>query len=887
MEAPVSSSNSQPPRFEPNVETIKRRLLKKGVYPTPKIIHTLRKKEIQKHNRKLNKTAKTQQCPPLTPAQKQALDKEFHFETLKNEYRDFTSAIETQSSSSSGTCGLLVGRPWERIEKVKLREIAGGSNGFYGGTVLKRQNLRDLKQVFEDDLRWVLDNDIEFEDGSWLNDQNQPTWDPTKRKRSEKEAIGFLVARLSNINVTARDWKLGRIMKQCGLLFTERQMLRIVEGLGEKGKWEQALAVVEWMYGDKRRRDCKSKYVYTKLLSILGKEQKSQEALRIFNLMREDRDTYPDMAAYHSISVTLGQAGLLKELIKVIECMRQKPFKRTKNLYYKNWDPVLDPDLVIYNAVLNACIPTQQWKGVSWVFKQLRKSGLKPNAATYGLAMEVMLNSGKHDLVHKLFEKMNRSGETSKALTYKVLVKTFWGEGRITEAVEAVREMERRGVVGTASVYYELACCLCYNGRWQDAILEVQRIKKLRHNKPLEVSFTGMIVSALEAGHIDDCKSIFEHMKSHCVPNIGTINIMLKVYGQNDLFSKAKELFEEIKGVKDVGTPLVPDVFTYSSMLEASARALQWEYFEYVYKEMVFQGYPMNQSKLALLLVKASRAGKFHLLEHAFDAILEAGEIPYPLMFTEMVLQATSKQEFARAVSLVNAIAYAPFRVSERQWIDLFERNAYRVSRDSLSKLLDSLGTCEVTSEDTFSNLSRALHSLCGSGTSKELASLVTFDTQISHELHCNATKQLAAVDKEENGTTSAATASAADDNSEIDASLFSNRIDVETDMFPLDDYQSYSDLTNVTDEISSPQISGSDPDETTSSLTNMEIFVEDMATGESTECLDKKFPEFPPARYRNKLDEELKIPVNDDSGSNSSKLPSAYEILNTWKISR
>jgi hypothetical protein len=57
------------------------------------------------------------------------------------------------------------------------------------------------------------------------------------------------------------------------------------------------------------------------------------------------------MAAYHSIAVTLGQTGLLKELVKVIECMRQKPSKQINKMLNKNWDPVLEPDLVIYNAV--------------------------------------------------------------------------------------------------------------------------------------------------------------------------------------------------------------------------------------------------------------------------------------------------------------------------------------------------------------------------------------------------------------------------------------------------------------------------------------------------------------------------------------------------------
>ena len=57
------------------------------------------------------------------------------------------------------------------------------------------------------------------------------------------------------------------------------------------------------------------------------------------------------MAAYHSIAVTLGQAGLLKKLLNIVECMREKPTKRIKNMRCKNWDPALQPDLVVFNAV--------------------------------------------------------------------------------------------------------------------------------------------------------------------------------------------------------------------------------------------------------------------------------------------------------------------------------------------------------------------------------------------------------------------------------------------------------------------------------------------------------------------------------------------------------
>ncbi|CAK9172305.1 unnamed protein product [Ilex paraguariensis] len=640
----------------------------------------------------------------------------------------------------------MVGRPWESLERLKLRELASESE-LYGGEKLRTEHLRELSDVIEnerDKLRWLLDDDIEMEEGLFGNERRN--WAPPKQRRGgDVEAIQFLVDRLSGCaELTVKDWKFSKMMKQSGLQFTEGQLLKIVERLGDKGQWRHASSLVEWVYSSKEHRHYKSRFVYTKLLAVLGKARRPHEALQVFNLMRGDCHIYPDMPAYRSIAVALGQAGLLKELINIIECMKQKPSKGIKNMCRKNWDPILQPDAVVYNAVLNACVPTRQWRGVYWVFEQLRKSGLKPNGATYGLAMEVMLQSGKYDLVHEFFKKMKRSGVALKALTYKVLVKAFWVESKVDEAVQAVREMEQRGVVGIACVYYELACCLCNTGRWQEAMVEIEKLKRLPRTKPLEVTFTGMILSSMDGGHIDDCVSIFEHSKDHCAPDIGIVNAMLKVYAQNDMFSKAKDLFEETKTANpgfnmcrndNTSSSVSPDAYTYSSMLKASARALQWEYFEYVYKEMALSGYQLNPKKHAVLLVEASRAGKWYLLEHAFDTILEAGDIPPPSFFTEMVCQAIVRHDYERALASVNTIAHAPFQVSEHQWKDLFEENRDRISRTSLKELLDTHCNYDLSKEATVSNFSRVLQSLCAPGSSNVLLESVAFGNVTASEL--------------------------------------------------------------------------------------------------------------------------------------------------------
>ncbi|KAL0332347.1 UNVERIFIED_CONTAM: Pentatricopeptide repeat-containing protein, chloroplastic [Sesamum calycinum] len=547
------------------------------------------------------------------------------------------------------------GRPWERLERLRLRELSS-DNMEYDGERLNPEHLRELSDIIEcerDKFSWLLDNDIELEEG-WFENDGREMGPP---KRSETEAIRFLIDR----------------------------------------------------------------FVYTKLLAVLGRARRPREALQVFNLMRGDAHIYPDMAAYHSLAVTLGQAGFLKELLNVIESMKAKP-KKIRNMRRKNWNPELLPDIVIFNAVLNACVSTCQWKGVSWVFQQLRKNGLRPNGASYGLAMEVMLKSGKYDLVHDFFGKMKRNGEALKAVTYKVLVRAFREEGKVDEAVQAVWDMERRGLIGTASVYYELARCLCFYGRWQDAILEIEKLKNVRPTRPLAVTFTGMILSSMDGGHVNDCVSLYEHSKTLISPDIGLINAMLKVYGRNDMFLKAKELFEETMrnylgseiGESGHGSSPKADVYTFSVMLEVAASALQWEYFEYVYKEMTLSGHQLDHHKHSALLVEASRAGKWHLLEHAFDSILEAGEIPPVSFFTEMGCQAITRDDYERAANIINTMAHAPFQVSFQEWINLFERNSDRIDRASLNKLQEQLVSCDLVKEATVLNLCRALQFICG-----------------------------------------------------------------------------------------------------------------------------------------------------------------------------
>lgn len=68
---------------------------------------------------------------------------------------------------------------------------------------------------------------------------------------------------------------------------------------------------------------------------------------------QEHISSYPDLVAYRCIAVTLGQAGHMKELFDVIDTMRSPPKKKFKTNIIEKFDPRLEPDVVVYNAVSN------------------------------------------------------------------------------------------------------------------------------------------------------------------------------------------------------------------------------------------------------------------------------------------------------------------------------------------------------------------------------------------------------------------------------------------------------------------------------------------------------------------------------------------------------
>uniref|UniRef100_A0A7N0V8H8 Pentatricopeptide repeat-containing protein n=1 Tax=Kalanchoe fedtschenkoi TaxID=63787 RepID=A0A7N0V8H8_KALFE len=511
-----------------------------------------------------------------------------------------------------------------------------------------------------------------------------------------EERLQRLAKTLNGADIDMPEWMFSKTMRSAQIRFTDHSILRVIQILGKLGNWRRALQVIEWLQMSERFKAHKLRFIYTAALDVLGKARRPVEALNVFTAMQQQMSSYPDLVAYHSIAVTLGQAGHMKELFYVIDCMKSPPKKNFNKGVFEKWDPRLEPDIVVYNAVLNACVKSKNWEGAFWVLQQLDEKKIQVSSTTYGLVMEVMYACGKYNLVHEFFEKMKKSF-IPNALTYRVLVNTLWKEGKSDEAVLAVDQMEKRGIVGSAALYYDLARCLCSMGRCKEALMQMEKICKVA-NKPLVVTYTGLIQACLDLGNTHDARFIFRKMHGVCSPNLVTYNIMLKAYVEGSLFEEAKELYLKMTG--DGGThymnksdiKVLPDIYTFNTLLDACSAAGKWDHFEYFFTEMLQYGFHFNAKRHLRMILDAARSNKGELVEMTWTHLARSGRSPPVSLVLERFCLRLESGDVAAAMACISSLVSGDLgRNAKVGWTNLFKDNAHRFKQEAIDRLMNEI----------------------------------------------------------------------------------------------------------------------------------------------------------------------------------------------------
>jgi pentatricopeptide repeat protein len=134
--------------------------------------------------------------------------------------------------------------------------------------------------------------------------------------------------------------------------------------------------------------------------------------------------------------------------------------------------------------------------------------------------------------------------------------------------------------------------------------LQIDKICKVA-KKPMVVTYTGLIQTCIDSNNIENARYIFNQMQNFCAPNIVTCNVMLKLYKEHKMFDEAHGLFNEV-----ISGKVVPNKFTFNTMMEACVENGKFEEFERVFLQMLHHGHHFDVQRHLKMVVEAFRAGK-------------------------------------------------------------------------------------------------------------------------------------------------------------------------------------------------------------------------------------------------------------------------------------
>ncbi|KAI4343116.1 hypothetical protein MLD38_027654 [Melastoma candidum] len=174
---------------------------------------------------------------------------------------------------------------------------------------------------------------------------------------------------------------------------------------------------------------------------------------------------------------------------------------------------------------------------------------------------------------------------------------------------------------------------------------------------------------------------------------------MINAYIKHGMFEEAKELFnkmledrDHITCEADYKTRVLPDIYTFNTMLDACFEGKMWDDLEFVFQRLLDHGCHFNVDRHLHIVLESSRAGKSGPLEATWKYLMRMDRIPPPALIKEHFCTKLEKRDPTGALSSVfsDPGSNGP-GFSKHAWSKLLKENIRRFRRDGIEGLVNEI----------------------------------------------------------------------------------------------------------------------------------------------------------------------------------------------------
>ncbi|RDX73461.1 Pentatricopeptide repeat-containing protein, mitochondrial, partial [Mucuna pruriens] len=420
-----------------------------------------------------------------------------------------------------------------------------------------------------------------------------------RRGRVESELFKeILNARGISIHLALDKWL------EDGNELTREEVSLAMVNLRKRKMFGRALQLSEWLESKKQfefiERD------YASRLDLIAKSRGLQKAEAYI-------ETIPESCRREIMYRTL-----------LANCVNQNNVKKAEEVFSKMKE--LDFPLTTFTCnQLLLLYKKVDKKKIADVLLLMEKENVKPSAFTYRILIDTKGQSKDIDGMDQIVDRMKAQGIEPDIKTQAVLVRHYISAGLQDKAETLLKEMESENLKQNRWLCRILLPHYANLGK----VDEVGRIWKVCETNPRYDECLAAIEAWGKLNKIDEAEKVFEMMIKKWKLSSKNYSVLLKIYANNKMLEKGKDL---IKQMADSGCQIGP--LTWDAIVKLYVQAGEVEKADSVLQKAAQQSQmkPVFSTYLTIL-EQYSRRGDIHNSEKIFYRMKQADYSSRPKMY--------------------------------------------------------------------------------------------------------------------------------------------------------------------------------------------------------------------------------------------------------------
>ncbi|XP_073149606.1 pentatricopeptide repeat-containing protein At1g80270, mitochondrial-like [Henckelia pumila] len=298
-------------------------------------------------------------------------------------------------------------------------------------------------------------------------------------------------------------------------------------------------------------------------------------------------------------------------------CVAATDVKKSEEVFDKIKNLGLPVTLFSFNQLL-ILYKRSGYEKIADVLLLMQKENIKPSVSTYQILIDIKGKSKDISGMEQILEKMKADGVKPNNHMLLSLARYYTAVGLKDKAETMLKEVERVDINENLGICGVLLPIYALLGR-ED---EVGRIWKACESRPSWVDCMAAIEAWGQLGKIENAEAAFDIMvKKLETKSVKHFNALLKVYANNKMFAKAKNLVKQMEA-----SGCYPNPLTWDALVTLYIATGEVEKADNILEKSAQQrrGRPLVNSYIAIM-DEYAKSGDIHSVERLFLRMRKAG----------------------------------------------------------------------------------------------------------------------------------------------------------------------------------------------------------------------------------------------------------------------